>query len=148
MRKLIASAVTAAVISGCSLQLDEPENGVELAALTPLIADRFPDDHRILADGTWDAYTPLEKAEFTYRLRVEAMDGEPDEEDEALHRERIERLSRIADEHPNHFDYIARQTAEHEIFMLGTVEDGLRMQQDGLLGAVKVLAEMWLEVLF
>lgn len=126
----------------------EPTNGVELAAMTPHLAERFPDDHRILADGTWDAYSIEEKMEFGFRVYWESLEIEPDGKAKASHRER----ARLRDKLLNDFDDgtdliedIEERYVEHELFMLTMTEHNLRMKEEGFLGILKTLVLMWVE---
>ena len=147
MRPLIPFVVALGLaVSACHA---EPTNGVELAAVTPHFAERFPDDHRILADGTWDAYTIEEKMEFGFRVYWESLEIEPDDEAEANHRERV----RFRDKLLNDYDDVDFRTdliedieemyVEHELFMLTMAEHNLRMKEGGFLGVLKTAILMW-----
>ena len=60
MTKAIAIPLCAMILLTSHLDADEPATGVELAAKTPNIANKHPDLHQALADGTFDSM-PFEK---------------------------------------------------------------------------------------
>lgn len=130
----IPAFVAAVVLAGC-YPTHEPENGVELAEVTPMIAERFPDDHKLLADGTWDSYSAAERSEFGFRLLWESTGSEPDEEMKAAMLE----LREIRSSAPEADAFIEEMLIEHELFMLGEVERLLRMEKHGFVGAVREL---------
>ena len=128
----IPAVVAAVVLAGC-YPTHEPENGVELAEVTPMIAERFPDDHKLLADGTWDSYTAAERSEFGFRLLRESTGTEPGEEMKAA----MLKLEEIASSMPEPDELIEEMLIEYELFMLGEVERMLRMERHGFIGAVR-----------
>ena len=131
----IPGVVAAVVLAGC-YPTHEPENGVALAEVTPMIAERFPGDHKLLADGTWDSYTAAERSEFGFRLLRESTGTEPGEEMKAAMLE----LGEIRSSMPEVVEFIEdieEMLIEHELFVLGEIERLLRIERHGFIGAVR-----------
>lgn len=54
-KAIIATTICAMMLLTSHLDADEPVTGVELAAKTPNVANKHPDLHQVLADGTFDS---------------------------------------------------------------------------------------------